>query len=124
MNLPLINDRRTSGRLKRVRKDIHQLREDIGDLLHHATSTSVPNGARELANQAKSHLTSGRACAVSRMRKLRHQAPDMDHTPAWVGGAVIVGLLAFGVYALCRNGCQSAADRREAIIPPDDYPEI
>lgn len=121
MNPPLFNDRRTTSLLHRVRKDIHHLREDIGNLLHHTTSRTVPTGARNLADQAKHQLTAGGAYAASRVRKLRRHAPEADHSPALIGGTVVVGLLAFGVYALCRNGCQTD-DLRDALIPPDDSP--
>ncbi|MEX1048204.1 MAG: hypothetical protein WED15_01655 [Akkermansiaceae bacterium] len=121
MNLPLFSDRRSASLLHRVRKDIHHLREDIGNLLQHTTSKAVPAGARDLADQAKHQLAAGSAYAASRMRKLRRHAPEADHSPALIGGAVVVGLLAFGFYALCRNECQTD-DLRDALIPPDDSP--
>lgn len=96
-------DRRTNSLLNRVRDDIANLREDIGSLFHHTTNTTVPNGARELADQARSQIAAGGAYAASRLRQFRGQ-PTRDAAP-WIGGAVVVGLLAVGAYALIRANC-------------------
>jgi len=103
MSTPLFSDRRAAGLLNRVRDDVSHLRNDIGDLLSHAKRETLPNGARELADQAKQQFAAGSAYAASRLRGLRSQPP----TPSagWIGGAVVAGLIAYGVYALCRNGC-------------------
>lgn len=121
MNLSPFTDRRTTKLLSRVRDDVSSLRQDIGNLLVHTTRKSVPNGARELADQARNQLAAGGAYAASRARNLRQQAPQPS-PQGWVGGAMVIGLLAFGIYALCRNGCQSSAEN--AIEPPDDFPGI
>jgi hypothetical protein len=118
MNLSPFSDRRTTKLLGRVRDDVSSLRHDIGDLLVHTTRKTLPNGARELADQARNQLAAGGAYAATRMRSLR---PPQTSTQGWVGGAMVVGLLAVGIYALCRNGCQ---DLENAIAPPDDFPGI
>jgi hypothetical protein len=125
-------DRKTSSLLHRVRQDISHLREDLGSLLTHTTHRTLPRGARELAEQArsgardiadharsgaldlagqaKSQLAAGGAYALSRVRDFRGQ-PRCQSTQ-WVGGAVVVGLLAYGAYAIYRQSCKptSSAD--------------
>lgn len=115
MSTPLFTDRRASSLLNRVREDVSNLRDDIGSLLTHAKRETLPNGARELADQAKHQLAAGSAYAASRLRGLRSQPPAQS--AGWIGGAVVAGLVAYGVYALCRkNGCCS----RQAA-PPEEF---
>lgn len=112
-------DRRASSLLSRVRDDISHLREDIGNLLSHTTKTTLPQGAREiagqarsgardLADQAKGQLAAGSAYAFSRIRDFRGQ--PSCHSASWVGGAVVVGLLAYGAYAIHRHNRNIAAE--------------
>ncbi|GAA5116856.1 hypothetical protein JIN84_18340 [Luteolibacter yonseiensis] len=101
MNSSLFNDRRASNLLNRVRDDIFHLREDVGSLLSHTTKKTLPNGARELADQAKSQLAAGGAYAASRLRDFRGHPPRQS--AGWIGGALLVGVLAYGVYSLCQN---------------------
>lgn len=110
MNTPF-QDRRATGLLNRVREDVSHLREDIGHLLSHTTRRTLPNGARELADQAKHQLAAGGAYAASRFRDLRSHHPSPRESAGMVGGVVLLGLLAYGAYALCRN---SRAIREEA----------
>lgn len=107
----LFKDRRTTGLLNRVREDISHLREDIGSLVSHTTRTTLPNGARELADQAKSQLASGSAYAASRLRNLRRPPPRQS--AEWIGGAVVVGLLAYGAYLIWNNRCQAHQEHPE-----------
>ncbi len=111
MNTSLFHDRRATGLLNRVREDVSHLREDIGQLLTHTTRKTLPNGAREFADQAKTHLSAGGAYAASRLRDLRDHPPTTRQSAEVVGGLLVVGLIAYGVYALCRN---SQAIREEA----------
>ncbi len=107
MNSLLFNDRRTVGLVNRVREDVSLLRDDLGSLLTHTTRETLPNSARELAGQAKQQLAAGSAFAASRLRDFRKLPPRQS--AEWIGGAVIVaGLVAYGIYALCRNGNGSA----------------
>jgi hypothetical protein len=113
MSTPLFSDRRAAGLLNRVRDDVSHLRDDIGNLLTHAKRETLPNGARELADQAKHQFAAGSAYAASRLRGLRSQPPSQS--AGWVGGAVVAGLIAYGVYALCRsNGCCARAAEDES----------
>lgn len=109
----LFKDRRANGLLNRVREDISHLRNDIGSLVTHTTRTTLPNGAREIADQARSQLAAGGAYAASQFRNLRGK--PTRQSAEWVGGAVVVGLLAYGAYLLCRNHCQSCQTR----VDPD-----
>ena len=125
MNSPLFKDRRASSLLNRVRDDISHLRQDIGSLVTHTTRTTLPNGAREIADQAKSQLAAGGAYAASRLRNLRNQPPSRQ-SAEWIGGAVVVGLLAFGTYLFLRKSCQSCANDHHRDVqeydPEDDVP--
>ncbi len=110
-------DRRATGLLNRVREDVSHLREDIGSLLSHTTKKTLPHGARELADQAKHQLAAGGAYAASRLRDFRGVPPRQS--AGWIGGAVMVGLLAYGAYALCRsNGSCKRIDESEG--PSDE----
>ncbi len=111
MNTTLFKDRQATSLLNRVREDISQLRGDIGSLVTHTTKTTLPNGAREIADQAKSQLAAGGAYAATRLRNLRSQ-PNRQ-SAEWIGGAVVVGLLAYGTYLLCRNHCQSCTNSND-----------
>lgn len=113
-------DRRASNLLNRVRDDISNLREDIGSLFVHTTKTTVPNSARDLAEQAKSQFAAGSAYAANRFRSLRHQPARQPAN--WIGGAVVVGLLAFGVYALIKANCP-CEDEYEALADDDELQE-
>jgi hypothetical protein len=105
MNSPLFTDRRATGLLNRVRDDVSNLREDIGHLLSHTTRETLPKGARDLADQARSQLAAGGAYAASRLRDFRGAPPR--HSLGVVGVAVVAGLVAYGVYALSRRCCEN-----------------
>ncbi len=111
-------DRRASNLLHRVREDVSNLREDIGSLLHHATKNTVPNSARDLADQAKSQLAAGSAYAANRFRNLRYQ--PTRQSAGWIGGAVVVGLLAFGAYAIIKANCP-CEDEYDTLDEDDDF---
>lgn len=115
MKATLTNDSRGAGLLDRVRQDISHLREDIGNLLSHTTRETLPNSARDLADQAKNQIAASSAYAASRLqrlRQLRRQVPVQQnhHTASWVGGALIAGAVAYGVYALCRSCCCNGSE--------------
>ena len=124
MNTPLFKDRRASSLLNRVRDDISHLRQDIGSLVSHTTRTTLPNGAREIADQAKSQLAAGGAYAASHLRNLRNK--PTRQSAEWIGGAVVVGLLAYGTYLLLRKSCQGCANDHQRDVqeydPEDDVP--
>ncbi len=111
-------DRRSSSLLNRVRDDISSLREDISSLLQHTTKTTVPNSARDLADQAKSQLMAGSAFAANRLRSLRNQPTSTS--AGWIGGAVVVGLIAYGAYALIKANCP-CGDECDSLEDEDDY---
>ena len=107
MKSPIFSDRRATGLLDRVRDDVSRLRDDIGNLLTHTTRETLPNSAREIAGQAKQQFAAGSAFAASRLRGLTRQPPR--HSASWLGGAVVTGLIAYGLYALLRNSCCNQA---------------
>lgn len=55
----------------------------------------------------------GGAYAAARLRALR-SAPPRD-TLGIVGGVAVAGLLAFGIYALCKNGCRTQSAKEEDL---------
>jgi hypothetical protein len=120
MNAPILKDPQVTGLLNRVRDDVSLLRSDIGSLLSHTTHQTIPNGARGLADQARHQLAAGGAYAASRLRDFR--APPPRQSAGWIGGAVLVGLLAYGAYALCRRQC--IANRRAEAEAYDPEGEI
>ena len=121
MKSPIFSDRRATGLLDRVRDDVARLRDDIGNLLTHTTRETLPNSAREIAGQAKQQFAASSAFAASRLRGLTRQPPR--HSASWLGGAVVTGLIAYGVYALLRNSCckqtvtESDVDHLETEVP-------
>lgn len=118
MSKSLFTDRHAAGLLDRVRADVSHLRDDIGNLLTHAKRETLPNGARELADQAKHQFAAGSAYAASRLRGLRGQPPS--HSVGWVGGAVVAGLVGYGIYLLMRNdGCCSRQNENSEEFDPE-----
>lgn len=115
MNLPLLQDRHTTGLLNRVRKDVSLLRADIGNLLSDTTHRALPNTAHEIADRAKHQFAAGSAYAVSRLRDLKTTPPPA--AVSWVGGAAILGLIALGAYAIHRRNtaCRQAADELDGL---------
>lgn len=116
MNLPLLKDRRTAGLLNRVREDIFHLRQDIGNLLSHTTKTTLPQNAHLLAEKAKRRLEAGSSYAVSHLRDLGN-SPGA-RSAGWIGGALVLGLLAYGAYSMCQKHCP--CDAPEEHEPEDD----
>jgi len=119
MKSPIFSDRRATGLLDRVRNDVSRLTDDIGSLLTHTTRETLPHSARGIADQAKHQLAIGSAYAVSRLRGLRSQ--PHSQSGGWVGGAVVVGLIAYGVYALCQNSsCEQTSGDSDYANPDDE----
>ncbi len=91
--------------MNRVREDVSTLRDDIGRLISHTTRQTLPSGARELADQAKQRIAKRGSSAATQIRDL-----GTSHPAGLIGGAVVLGLLAAGAYALTHqhNGNRSA----------------
>lgn len=119
MNATLFNDRRAAGLLNRVREDVSHLRDDLGTLLSHATRNTLPNSAKDLTEQAKHGLAAGGAYAVSRLRNMRKDTLA-HHSAGWVGGALVLGLLAYGTYTIFRTEQPEAGLDIGADLPPQD----
>jgi hypothetical protein len=103
--------------MNRVREDVSTLRDDIRHLISHTTRQTLPNGVRELAGQAKQQIANRGALAASGIRDL-----GARHPAGLIGGAVVIGLLAAGAYALTHqhNGHQSA--KLDGTEPETDMP--
>ena len=99
-------DDRAAGLLSRVREDIGHLRQDVSNLLHHTTRHTLPEGARGLAGSARDQLAAGRTYAVDRLRSLRSSPPRQ--AIGVLGGALLVGAIAAGIYAICKSDCCAA----------------
>ena len=112
------HDNKAINLLARVGEDLSQLRSDIHSLLSHTTRRTLPDGARELADQASEHLLAGRDYAARRLRSL-HSTPPREAAGA-AGALLLVGLVAVGVYALCKSEC--CRNRREAVEGEGDLP--
>lgn len=100
------HDPRAGDLLSRVGEDISLLRDDVRHLIRHTTRHTLPVGARELAESARESLAAGKLRAAGQLRALRDQ-PNQPAT--WLGGAIVVGLIAAGIYWFCNEGCH--ADR-------------
>jgi hypothetical protein len=99
-------DPRASDLLSRVSKDVSLLRQDISNLFSHTTRHTLPEGARGLADNARSRLSNSRDYTAEHLRALRNQVNQP--AAAWIGGAVAVGLLAAGVYLFIKSDCCAA----------------
>jgi hypothetical protein len=86
-----------------VSEDVSLLRQDIGNLLSHTARHTLPVGARELADTARNRLAAGKVYSTAQLRALRDQVNQP--ATAWIGGAVLVGLIAAGAYWFCKDGC-------------------
>jgi hypothetical protein len=111
MNTPF-QDPRTSDLLSRVSKDVSLLRQDVANLFSHTTRHTLPEGARDLADSARNRLTSGKLYTAEQLRALRNQV--RQPAAAWAGGAVVVGLIAAGVYLFLKSDCCKGACDEEA----------
>ena len=56
-----------------------------------------------MADTARNRLNAGRNYSAEQLRALRGQLNQP--AAAWVGGAVVVGLLAAGIYLFCKSDC-------------------
>ncbi len=113
MNHLPFHDSRAAGLLSRVREDISHLRQDVANLLSHTTRHTLPQGARDIADSARHQLAAGGSYAASRLRSLRESPPKQ--ALGVLGGAILVGVIAAGIYAVCKSECRTSAD--------DDLPE-
>ena len=103
MNTTPFQDPRANDLLSRVSEDVTLLRQDVGNLLSHAARHTLPEGVRELADNARTRLTAGRRNSAEQLRALRQQLNQP--ATAWIGGAVVVGLIAAGIYLFCKDDC-------------------
>lgn len=115
IHLPF-QDRRAAGLLSRVREDISHLRHDVANLLTHTTKHTLPQGARDLADSARHQFAAGGNYAASQFRSLRAHPPKQ--ALGVLGGAILVGVIAAGIYAVCKSDNCTAASRD----PEDDLP--
>ncbi len=111
MNTTPFQDPRATDLLSRVSQDVSLLRQDIGQLLSHTAHHTLPCGARELADSAKTRLASGKVYTAAQLRALRSQINQP--TTAWLGGALVVGLIAAGFYLFCKDDCCVGCDCEE-----------
>ncbi|MFT3991594.1 MAG: hypothetical protein QM680_09300 [Luteolibacter sp.] len=115
MSHSLFSDKRASTLLSRVSEDLQQLRHDVSSLLGHTTRHTLPDGARELADTARTRLRAGTNYATSQLRSLRGRSPQIDPTTGAIAGAVLVGLIGLGIYALCKHRCCDSEEALEDI---------
>ena len=108
MNTSPFQDPRASDLLSRVSQDVSLLRQDIANLFSHTARHTLPGGARTLAEQARTRLHNGRALTAGQLRALREQMNQP--ATAWIGGAVVVGLLAAGIYLFCKGDCRATEE--------------
>lgn len=111
MNTTPFQDPRATDLLSRVSDDVSLLRQDIGHLLSHTARHTLPSGARDLADSARTRLASGKLYTAEQLRVLRGQINQP--ATAWVGGALVVGIIAAGIYLFCKDGCCIGCDEQE-----------
>ncbi len=108
--MTLFKDRRTVGLLNRVSQDVSQLKGDIGLLLGDTKNRALPEGAREVSKIARQQLAAGQAYARSHLPSFRRKMDSGSFSLSILGGALVVGALAYGFYlakdrlALCNAG--------------------
>lgn len=102
MNATSLKDPRAMDLLSRVGDDISVLRDDMRHLLSHTARHTLPGGAREIIHSARSGLAARKQHGMARLRDLRVHP---NQPASWVGGAVVMGLIAAGVYWFCKDGC-------------------
>ena len=117
MNTTPFQDPRASDLISRVGEDVSLLRQDIGNLIAHTARHTLPAGMRELADSAKNRLAAGRLHSAEHLRALRHQA--QQPAMAWIGGAMVVGLIAAGIYLFCKSDECAACDEDEEVEDED-----
>lgn len=108
MNASPFQDPRASDLLSRVSQDVSLLRQDVAHLFSHTARHTLPTGARGLADQARVRLSNGKLYTAEQLRALRDQVNQP--ATAWVGGAVVIGLLAAGLYLFCKGDCHHAPE--------------
>jgi hypothetical protein len=104
-------DKRAARLLSQVGDDITQLRDDLSRLISHTAHRTLPEGARDLATNARDHLAAGRSYAASRLRGLR--TPPPREAAGIAGGVLLIGLLAFGAYALLKSSASTRYEEEE-----------
>jgi hypothetical protein len=101
MNTSPFQDPRATDLLSRVSEDVSLLRQDIGNLISHARRHTLPDGVRGLAESARKRLAASRFSSADPLRSLRN--PANQPATAWIGGAMVVGLIAAGIYLFCKS---------------------
>jgi hypothetical protein len=126
MNESPLQDSRTLKLLSRVREDIAHLRQDVGNLARHTTFQTLPQGARELADQARHQLAAGGSFPASRLRSLRASPPRQ--AIGVIGGAILIGALAAGLgdlpQRILRRPAPGTGSGRRMIGPPAGFPAL
>jgi hypothetical protein len=111
MNTSPFQDPRANDLLSRVSEDVSLLRQDIGNLFSHTARHTLPEGARGLADTARNRLAAGKLYSAEHLNALRNQVNQP--ATAWIGGAVVVGLIAAGIYLFCKSDCCSSGYAEE-----------
>jgi hypothetical protein len=101
MNIPSLQDPRSTDLLSRVSEDVTLLRKDIGNLLTHTRRHTIPGSARDIADTARNRLAASRLYSADQLRAMRDQVNQPRN--AWLGGALCFGLIAAGVYILLQR---------------------
>lgn len=101
MNTTPFQDPRANDLLSRVSEDVTLLRQDIGNLISHGARHVLPERVRGLADSARDRLAASRNYSAGQLRALRNQVTQP--ATAWIGGAMVVGLIAAGVYLFCKS---------------------
>jgi hypothetical protein len=107
----ITEDRKMKDLIDRVGEDVSQLRSDIRSLFTHTGRHTLPEGARELREQAREKLHAGGAFAASQLRYLR-QHPAQSSV-GLLGGLLILGAVGAGIYYLCKSDCCGKLCRRD-----------
>jgi hypothetical protein len=111
----MLEDRKLKDLVSRVGEDVSQLRGDIRSLFAHTGRHALPDGARELREQARQRLMAGGTYL--------RQHPGQSSVGI-LGGLLILGAVGAGIYYLCKSDCCGKFCNRDEDYSGEDEHDL